>query len=500
MNERGRVEVPENAVRSEPIAFGLSAVQLLICGAGVAIGAALNLLPLWVPAKVALLAAVVGPVVLAAVLPIGGEPAYRWLIRAVRYLRSPRVWKAELAGAESDVTSAGEEARKPEISAPGHASASPPDDPDDGRGWQAGDNGATTAQGGSSPRDDAAPNEAPPRLGHGDGQREMSEPPLSRPHLVRPEDEPSDETAAAAPAGRVATRAPIPHLLPGLRIACVVSFAGGVGKTTLAVEIATHIAAHARYLTLDGEERALRVLLLDASRVTAGAAGIRLGLDGEALLRASSPVGWRHPRDVEDLVVATRSGVDVAIAPAHPMTLGPEPQPEPERDLFRADHVDDLVEGARSEGYQLLVVDLGSHLEDGHRHLLDRADLVLGVVRPTLESLPDVHRLATVLRTMGGGRKLALVASQADDDGPVRAHAHDAGVAVAGAVPFHPAFTAACERGEPAWTLEAALEPAIRSVAATVWPLLGDGAAAARAGGLRGSSRRLATLRRGSAR
>jgi Mrp family chromosome partitioning ATPase len=336
--------------------------------------------------------------------------------------------------------------------------------------------------------------------GGADGQDIMSDPPLSRPHLLRSEDEPQDETSDAPPARRTAPRAPVPHLLPGLRIACVVSFAGGVGKTTLAVEIATHVAAHARYLTLDGEERALRVLLLDASRVTAGAAGIRLGLDGEALLRASSPVGWRHPRAVEDLVVATRSGVDVAIAPAHPTTLGPEPQPEPERDLFRADHVDDLVEGARSEGYQLLVVDLGSHLEDGHRHLLDRADIVLGVVRPTLESLPDVHRLATVLRTMGAGRKLTLVASQADDDGPVRSHAHDAGVAVAGAVPFHPAFTAACERGEPAWSIEPALEPAVRAVASAVWPLLGDGADAARTGGLRQSARRLAGLRGGSAR
>ena len=101
MNERGRVEVPENAVRSEPIAFGLSAVQLLICGAGVAVGAALNLLPLWMPAKVALIAVVVGPVVLAAVLPIGGEPAYRWLIRAVRYLRSRRTWQAELTSVDT---------------------------------------------------------------------------------------------------------------------------------------------------------------------------------------------------------------------------------------------------------------------------------------------------------------------------------------------------------------------------------------------------------------
>ncbi len=498
MNGRGRVEVPENAVGPEPIAFGLSGVQLLICGAGVMAGAALNLLPLWAPAKLVLMGAVVAPVLLAAVLPIQGDPAYRWLVRALRYLRSRKAWRAELASAEALSATVGEAAHKPQISGEGHAAGSPVAGPEAGGGWRAGDNTGTTAKGAPSPRGGAEPDTAPLPSGRADGHEEMTEPPLSRPHLVRPEDEPSDETAAAAPARRPASGAPVPHLLPGLRIACVVSFAGGVGKTTLAVEVATHVAAHARYLTLDGEERALRVLLLDASRVTAGAAGIRLGLDGGALLRASSPVAWRHPRAVEDLVVATRSGLDVAIAPAHPTTLGPELQPEPERDLFRADHVDDLIEGARAEGYQLLVVDLGSHLEDGHRHVLDRADLVLGVVRPTLESLPDVHRLATVLRTMGAGRRLELVASQADDDGLVRAHAHDAGVPVAGVVPSHPAFTAACERGEPAWALEPALEPAVRGVASAVWPLLADEGARPR--GLRGPARRLAGLRRGNAR
>ena len=499
MNERGRVEVPENAVRSEPIAFGLSAVQLLICGAGVLLAAALNLLPLWLPLKLVLLAVVAAPVLLAAILPIGGEPAYRWLVRTVRYLRSPRVWQAELTRLNADATNtrqAGAEPRtsggqapdKSEISGGGH----------DGEPALPAGAGADRAidQLGSPPHAQDAMSDTAPGARE---QRSMGDRII--PFRVAARGDPASEPPESDPAGEPPDRpAVVPHVLPGLRIACFLAFAGGVGKTTLAVETATHIAAHARYRTLDGDEHPLRVLLLDASRVTAGAAGIRLGLDGAALSRALNPARWHHPSVIEDVVVATQTGVDLAIVPAHPSTSGFEVQPEAERELFRSDHVDDLLEGARAAGYQLLIVDAGSHLEDGHRHLLDRADLVLGVVRPTLESLPDVHRLASLLRGMGAGRKLTLVANLADDDGAVRAHAHDADLPVAGMVPSDPAFVAACERGEPAWTVEPALEPAIRGVAAAIWPLLAADATDARARGLRRSGRRLATLRRGSAR
>ena len=52
MNDRGLVEVPENAIRDEPIAFGLTGVQLGICGAAVLVAAVINLLPVWEVARV----------------------------------------------------------------------------------------------------------------------------------------------------------------------------------------------------------------------------------------------------------------------------------------------------------------------------------------------------------------------------------------------------------------------------------------------------------------
>ncbi|NJD28332.1 MAG: hypothetical protein FIA92_08545 [Chloroflexi bacterium] len=494
MNERGLVEVPENGVRDEPIAFGLTGVQLGICAIAVVVAAALNLLPIWEPVRIVLIVLGAGPIAIAAALPIQGEPAYRWLIRAIRYLRSRKTWRAELVGAEVLTASTD----KPAISDDGHTDGSSNPASDGSPAWQSEDNTGTAAQRASSPTGEASPDEAHGRRPPASERVVMGVVQLLRPHPVRSEDDGSDEPSVGATLGRPEPRAPVPHLLPGLRIAVFVSFAGGVGKTTLAVETATLIATRARYRTLDGDELPLRVLLLDASRVTAGAAGIRLGLDGDAISKAANPARWHQPRMVEDFVAATRSGVDVALAPAHPMTLGAELQPEPERELFRADHVDDFLDGAREAGYQLLVTDLGSHLEDGHRHLVDRADLVLGVVRPTLESLPDVHRLANVLRGMGAGRKLSLIANMADDDRAVRVHAHEYEVPIAATVQTSPTFTVAAERGEPAWSLDAAIEPPIRGVAATVWPLLTEGAPSSKGRGVLSSARRLATMGRGS--
>ena len=93
MSRDDLVEVPEYALGEERIAFGLTAPQLaILVGAGL-LAATLNLLPLWAPAKLLVIAVLAGPAAVTAVLHIRGEPAYRWLLRAIRYWRAPRVWR-----------------------------------------------------------------------------------------------------------------------------------------------------------------------------------------------------------------------------------------------------------------------------------------------------------------------------------------------------------------------------------------------------------------------
>ncbi len=121
-----------------------------------------------------------------------------------------------------------------------------------------------------------------------------------------------------------------------------------------------------------------------------------------------------------------------------------------------------------------MIADLGGVLEDGHRQLIDQSDLVLGIVRPTLESLPDVFRMASVLRAQGMGRKLGLVANAADDDTEIRRLAHEVEVPLLGRIPPDAAFTSAADRGEPAWSFSPSLAADIADVARAAWPLLTD--------------------------
>ena len=448
MNERGLVDVPENAIRDEPIAFGLTGVQLGICGCGVLAAAVINLLPVWELVRVILALLVAGPIFVVAALPIRGEPAYRWLIRAVRYRRGHRVWAASLVVPD-----------KPQLS----------DDRDTAETssettWQGGENTDTAA----SPVASAEPVEPGPAPVE---PMSMRQEPV-RLAIVKPDID--DDVSSAVPTGEAVEPPPVvPHVLARLRLACFLSFVGGTGRTTLAVETATLIAQRARYRTIDGEERPVRVLLVDANRL-ASAVGLRLGLSQDELSSAWLPRFWLEPSAVGELAVKSRAGPAVLTLPPHHQLsmseIAPPTDPPPKFDSLAGRAI---VRGAEDAGYQLVIADLAATLEEGHRALIDLADVVIGVVRPTTESVAEPFRLAEVVRHMDAGRKLVLVASMADDDDPVRRWAAEAGLPFAGRVGRSPAFDEAGQRGQPAWRIEPAVEPEIEAVARIVWPVLG---------------------------
>ena len=470
MSSDDLVEVPENAVIEERIALGLTAPQLGIVVAAVLLAAALNLLPVWAPLRVLLILLLAGPLALAAVLPVRGEPAYRWIVRAVRYWRSPKVWRAELRQVSKRPVSGDVEdgANETEPAAVGSVlgrttlTASESGAVDSGT-----DNGAaaTRSLAAPSPLPVPAVTESPvlEEQGRMDGSP-------ARLRVVR-RGSSGSEPGTAGP-GEEAERPPsIPYVLPSPRVACFTSFVGGVGKTTLAVETAALIAAHARYRTADGSERAVRVLLFDASRLSS-AAGLRLGIHPEQLSDAWSRRDWRRPEVVAEARAQTAAGVDVVTLPPHPQLAGHERHlADGISDDFEPLDADAVRNGAHDTGYQLVIADLGSVLEAGHRRLLDLADVVVGVVRPTLESLPDVLRLTGFLRAVDQGRKLVLVANACDDDTELRTLAREAGIPLVAAIPPSAAFGTAADRHQPAWRADPSLRAALLPVARCIWPL-----------------------------
>lgn len=422
MNERGLVEVPENAVRDEPIAFGLTAVQLGICAVAVVVAAVLNLVPIWEPIRLVLALLGAGPIALAAALPVRGEPAYRWIVRAVRHRHGPRCWNATLVGPDKSQLSGLHDTARIEV----HPPMTEPHVP-------------KTVEEREAPPELPAASPAGPRLHVVGSRRDVA---------------PDPESPAV-----------VPHLVGGLQIACLLSFTGGVGKTTLAVEMASLIGSRARYQTLDGEHKPVRVLLIDAARSNP-ACHLRLGVDPATISRLLSRYDWPDAMTFAGRVVETQFGVSLLSLPQLPLQgLGPEVP-------FGPIEVDAILEAAESAGFQVVVVDLGMQLEEGHRHLIGQAKTVLGVVTPRVEALPDVLRITSYVRALGAGRKLALVANEASDEGQLPTLADEEQVPIAATIPRREAFDTAGDRGIPAWTDDPEIERAILPLAASVWPLI----------------------------
>jgi len=166
---------------------------------------------------------------------------------------------------------------------------------------------------------------------------------------------------------------------------------GGVGKTTIAVNLAASLVAMGR-----------SVLLVDADTVT-GHIASSLGLENIRTLvdsLADGPEGGPGAtREVlEELVAAHPSGLKVLVLSSSPLNAG----------RLDAAAVADAIDGAR-RSFDVIVVDLHPDYDVLNRAIFARTDRILVPVTPDVPAVRAAVQLRDVAADLGFREKLALV-------------------------------------------------------------------------------------------
>ena len=174
-------------------------------------------------------------------------------------------------------------------------------------------------------------------------------------------------------------------------ITAVFSLKGGVGKSTVAVNLGVGLAIESKS----------RVLLIDADLV-AGDVGVLLDLKGQYTLR---DVCVRQVYDQESLarmVVPHSSGVFALLRPTN---------------LNELTHLDtsgipDILPVCR-QMFDHIIINMSPSIEEMNARLLDAADRILVVMTPEMPSIHATQRFLEVASTIGYAEKTKLVVNRA---------------------------------------------------------------------------------------
>jgi len=165
------------------------------------------------------------------------------------------------------------------------------------------------------------------------------------------------------------------------RVVAVYSPKGGVGTTTIATNIAV-VAA---------QRRPDRVVLVDLA-LQFGSVATHLNLDPKQTLAdvVRDGTALREPEFLRTFAMRHDSGLHVIAAPTTLESV----------DLVTASHVEALI-GALLEGYESVVVDAGSVLDERTLAVFEAAETVVLPVYPEIAALKAMHGLLEYLNEAG---------------------------------------------------------------------------------------------------
>jgi pilus assembly protein CpaE len=177
-------------------------------------------------------------------------------------------------------------------------------------------------------------------------------------------------------------------------VVAVFSPKGGVGRTTIAVNLAVAAAQGGK-----------KVALIDAS-FQFGDVGVLLNLNprNKAIADLAGELQNGEAESLDTFMISHSSGIRVLLAP---------PSPE-QAELIGPSSVKKVIERARSD-FDLIVVDCPSSFNDSTLAVLDEADLILTLLTLEITSVKNMRLFLEVCEQLGyGPEKIRLVLNRAD--------------------------------------------------------------------------------------
>ncbi|CAN5659483.1 response regulator [soil metagenome] len=178
------------------------------------------------------------------------------------------------------------------------------------------------------------------------------------------------------------------------RIVTLFAPKGGVGRTTLAVNLAVAMA---------GEQRQT-VTLVDGS-FQFGDVGVLLNLNpkNKSIIDVVAEGSASDDDLVDTTLISHSTGIKVLLAP-----------PSPEMaELITVDHIRKMM-GRLRETNDFVVVDLWPHFNDVSLALLDMSDVILTILTLEITNIKNIRLFLEVAEQLGYSNRLRLVLNRAD--------------------------------------------------------------------------------------